>query len=181
MIKNLENEIWKTIEGFEDYQISNLGRVKSFKKWKGTNERILKPYMGKFEYSFVWLSRDKEIYQFQLYKLLYENFSGDKLKDNECIHHKNRDHSDNRLENLQKMTVSDHSKHHHTEQKNSNFGKDFSGENSGNHKLSKKEVLEIKQLLKEKKIRQKEMSDMYHISNSTISDIKCGRSWKYVL
>jgi hypothetical protein len=37
-------EIFKQIEGFEDYQISNLGRVKSFKKGR---EKILKSYIYK--------------------------------------------------------------------------------------------------------------------------------------
>jgi len=33
-------EIWKDIPGFLDYQVSNLGRVKSLKREK---EKILKP------------------------------------------------------------------------------------------------------------------------------------------
>ena len=44
-----QEEIWKTIEGFEGYQISNLGRVKSISKkvmsgvgFRITKERILK-------------------------------------------------------------------------------------------------------------------------------------------
>lgn len=36
-------EIWKDIEGYEGlYQVSSLGRVKSFHYHNGTNERILK-------------------------------------------------------------------------------------------------------------------------------------------
>lgn len=35
-------EQWKVIVGFESYRISNLGRVKSYKK--GSNGKILKPY-----------------------------------------------------------------------------------------------------------------------------------------
>ena len=34
-------EIWKDIEGYDNYMVSNLGRVKSLKFNK---ERILKPY-----------------------------------------------------------------------------------------------------------------------------------------
>ena len=36
----MEQEIWKCIEGFENYQISSYGRVKSLKNNK---ESILKP------------------------------------------------------------------------------------------------------------------------------------------
>lgn len=34
-MKKSENEIWKNIEGYDGmYQISNFGRIKSFKKYK---------------------------------------------------------------------------------------------------------------------------------------------------
>jgi len=35
------------------------------------------------------------------------------------IHHKNHDRLDNRLENLELMTVSEHAKHHHAERRGS--------------------------------------------------------------
>lgn len=35
-------EIWKEINGYnDDYFVSNIGRVKSYKKCRGINERIL--------------------------------------------------------------------------------------------------------------------------------------------
>ena len=40
----MENEIWKDIEGYENYQISSFGRVKSVKFGK---EKILKPRIKK--------------------------------------------------------------------------------------------------------------------------------------
>ena len=36
-------EVWKNISGFDDYMVSNLGRVKSFKQNK---ETILKGHIG---------------------------------------------------------------------------------------------------------------------------------------
>jgi hypothetical protein len=36
----MENEIWKTIEGCEDYQISNLGKVKNIKTNKFLNSYL---------------------------------------------------------------------------------------------------------------------------------------------
>jgi hypothetical protein len=41
-LQNLDGEIWKIIEEYPDYRVSNFGRVKSFKNCRGTNERILK-------------------------------------------------------------------------------------------------------------------------------------------
>ena len=49
----MDNEIWKGIEGYPDYQVSNLGRVKSLsrkhKVLKGfvIPEKILKPVVRK--------------------------------------------------------------------------------------------------------------------------------------
>ena len=55
------NEIWKEIEGFKDYEISNLGRVKSLKYNK---ERILKAVINTDSYLTVCLSKkNKTIHQ----------------------------------------------------------------------------------------------------------------------
>ena len=51
-----QEEIWKTIEGFESYQVSNFGRVKSFKLDK---ERILKPNIDHDNYYVVTLYKNK--------------------------------------------------------------------------------------------------------------------------
>jgi len=44
-LNDLNGEVWKEISGYNgDYFVSNLGRVKSFKKWNGTDVRILKQH-----------------------------------------------------------------------------------------------------------------------------------------
>lgn len=81
---DLNGEIWKTIKNFPDYQISSYGRIKSFKKWRGTDVRILKQREDKDEYLFVKLDKINKY----IHILLYETFNNYKLKNNECIHHK---------------------------------------------------------------------------------------------
>ncbi len=54
-INDLDGEIWKVIKDFPDYQVSNLGRVKSFKKWHGTSEKILKQSKTNYDYLCVGL------------------------------------------------------------------------------------------------------------------------------
>ena len=58
-IKNLPNEIWKPINGFSYYSVSNLGRIKAIERylpsrWKGSNikhkEKILKQTLNKDGY-----------------------------------------------------------------------------------------------------------------------------------
>jgi len=43
---------------------------------------------------------------------IMEDYIGRKLKKNECVHHKNLDRLDNRIENLQLMTIGEHSSLH---------------------------------------------------------------------
>lgn len=50
-------EVWKDIEGFEGkYQVSNMGNVRSFSRWKNGN--ILKPGTNGSGYFYVQLVKD---------------------------------------------------------------------------------------------------------------------------
>ncbi|MHA1166598.1 MAG: NUMOD4 domain-containing protein [Candidatus Hodarchaeales archaeon] len=51
-------EKWKVIEGFNSYRISNLGRIKSYKK--KSKGRILKPYLSKKGYLRIDLYGDNK-------------------------------------------------------------------------------------------------------------------------
>jgi hypothetical protein len=72
----MENVIWKPIKGFEDYQISNFGRVKSFKK---VNEKILKPGIDGAGYLSVVLSKNKKAKTKTIHQLVACAFLGHKI------------------------------------------------------------------------------------------------------
>lgn len=64
------NERWKYIEGYENsYQISNLGRVKSFKGIRGKEEIILKT-KNKKGYSVVGLYKNSKRKEFFVHRLV---------------------------------------------------------------------------------------------------------------
>ena len=64
------NEIWRTIDGFPKYQVSNLGRVKS-QDYNGTKkERILKAVKTKKGYLTVGLYSDKKYHSQQIHRLV---------------------------------------------------------------------------------------------------------------
>ena len=96
-------EVWKTIKGFEDYQISNLGNVKSLKNGK---EKILKSHPNERGYYNVDLYLSNKRKTLRIHKLVSEyflNHKGDgtmKL----VIDHIDNDKSNNRLDNLQIIT-----------------------------------------------------------------------------
>ena len=95
-------EIWKIIGGFESYEVSNLGRIKSF---KCNREKILKPCEDVHGYLHVSLHKDlkrktKNIHKLVAIAFLGHNPCGHKL----VVDHINNNKLDNNVENLQLIT-----------------------------------------------------------------------------
>lgn len=93
-------EIWKDIKDYEGlYQVSNLGRVKSFKHKK---ERILKlRFTGRYYQAELYKNESSKSYS--VHKLVAEAFipNPDNLP---CINHKDEDKSNNCVDNLEWCT-----------------------------------------------------------------------------
>ena len=96
-------EIWKTIPDYEDYQVSNLGNVKSIKWGK---ERILKTALDSKGYFNVVILKDKKQKSFRIHKLVAMAFLGHTPDGTNkiVVDHINNVRTDNRLENLQLIT-----------------------------------------------------------------------------
>jgi hypothetical protein len=194
-INNLENEIWKIIEGVPDYYVSNLGRIKSFKQDK-INGKILKCIRDSSDYLQIILYKNKKRIYKQVHRLVFENFI-EKLEEGYDAHHINEDKEDNDINNLESKPHSDHVSKHQKDKlksekhkiKMSNTRKEkfkngelnFKGENCPSHKLTEKQVVQIKLLLKEGLLKLIEIANIFNISVSTIYDIKYERTWSHVI
>ena len=91
-------EIWKDIDGFPRYKVSNLGRVKSYCK---KEEKILTPRPKHGYKTIVLAGREKSIHRLML-KAFIPNPNPDIFT---ICDHINRNSMDNRLENLRWSTT----------------------------------------------------------------------------
>ena len=166
-------EVWKSIEGFENYyQISNLGRVRSLiRKSTGTNtkkEIILKPEKlknGYLRYNFSKNSIKKRFLAHRIVaKYFIENYNNKK-----CVNHINGIRDDNRSENLEWNTHSENSIHGYIKNKRKN----------SKRKLSEKQVFEIRtKLINSKRGIGLLLAKEYNVSTFIISLIKNQKTYK---
>lgn len=90
-------EIWKTIEGYENYQVSSFGRVKSLKYDK---ERILKQEKINNGYCCVGLCKDGKKKRYLVHRLVASAFL-DNPNNYPCVNHKNEVKTENCVSNLE--------------------------------------------------------------------------------
>ena len=90
-------ETWKNIEGFDGYQISSLGRVKSVKFGK---ERILKPRKNNCGYLRVGLCEDGKQEWYLVHRLVANAFipNSNNLPE---VNHIDKDRTNNKVDNLE--------------------------------------------------------------------------------
>ena len=114
MKDTMKNEIWKDINSYNNYQVSNLGRIKSKERYVNTaygakrkiKEKILKPILDSRGYYVICLynkngkSTPKTIHR------LVGNAYIENINDYPIINHINGIKTDNRVENLEWCTQS---------------------------------------------------------------------------
>lgn len=97
-------EIWKNIEDF-NYQVSNLGRIKSLR-----SNKILQNVLGTDEYFKVCLHKDKKQYNKLIHRLVAETFIPNP-ENKPQVNHKNGNKLDNNINNLEWCTISENTQH----------------------------------------------------------------------
>ncbi len=112
-------EIWKDIDSFPGYQVSNKGRVRSFGKvtssarfeerhWK---DRIIKPKIGKDKCARVELWRGSEHKTVLVHRAEAVAFLGGSLDSDLTVNHKDGNRLNNNIDNLEWMTRGDNIRH----------------------------------------------------------------------
>lgn len=101
LCNNLENEVWKEIEGFNLYKISNLGRLKKIDK--DGSERICKQLETDKGYKYYKLQGICKWHKLRIHFLVASAFIPNK-NNNNLVNHKNGNKWDNRVDNLEWYT-----------------------------------------------------------------------------
>lgn len=99
-------EIWKPIKGYQDYEVSDLGNVRSLKYGK---VKLLKPGISR-GYYHVNLWKNGKVKNLLVHRLVVETFIG-KIPKGQVVNHINEDKSDNRLSNLEIVTQKENQNH----------------------------------------------------------------------
>lgn len=173
-------ETWKAIDGFPDYEVSDLGNVRSWKVWgrkKDDPARLLSPGTSKGGYLRVYLSRNEKVYPRSIHRLVLEAFVGPAPDDMET-RHINGNSADNRLENLEWATHMDNMQDkvaHGTLNRNRRNGNDHEWS-----KLTADDVKEIRERYSAGGITQRELAAEFNTSRANIGLIVNGKNWKKV-
>lgn len=158
-------EIWKDIKGYEGiYQVSNLGRVKSLKRYSNNNantkDRLLKPSFNKKGYLRVVLCKNGIQYNKTIHRLVAEAFIPN--PDNKPqVNHIDEDKTNNRISNLEWMT----------NKENRNHGTAIKRMCITNSKA----IICTKGDIKEKYASQKEFCLKYNLSSGHVSEVISGK------
>ena len=107
---NVIPEIWKVINGYKFYLISNHGRVKSLARSKNCTDRILRNKIKKKGYLYISLLQNNSLKYFHIHRLVASAFIANPEKKSE-VNHINCIKADNNLSNLEWCTHAENQKH----------------------------------------------------------------------
>lgn len=178
----LEEE-WRAVVGYEgSYEVSSLGRVKSLKRVLMRSdgkpypiaERILKPLKNGKGVWQVKLHKNNEQKNYIVSNLVAYSFLGPRPQGMHVLHGaKGRDYHG--IDNLSYGTA---------EQNNGpdkvRDGTINRGERQWLSKLTKEDVLEIRELLEEGTLTHTEIAARFNVHKNNISQIKTKRTWAWM-
>ena len=176
-------EIWKDIQGFEGYQVSNIGRVKRkfYKRWIELNksyasfpEHFIKPYNDKDGYLKVRLHENGKSKAFFIHRLISIAFIPNP-ENKPQVNHKDGIKDNNIVYNLEWVTASEQRQHAYDTGLQS-----AQGEKNGQSKLTREQVGEIR-IMYSYGYTQQNIADKYDISRAHVSGILNYNYWNTTL
>jgi predicted transcriptional regulator len=161
----------KQILGYDRYFVSDEGEVFSY--YKNGKVRKLNPRENIKGYLYVNLSKEGSYKSKPVHKLVADSFL-EKQCENFIVNHKDGNKLNNKLSNLEFISMSENSKHAFK----NGLASNKKGEDCNLSKLTEKQVIEIR-LLKGK-LSHREISEKFNISKSTVTQIINRTLWKHI-
>ena len=163
-------EIWKPVPGFDGYEVSDIGRVRSYRipgcSGRSVMARILELSVGPTGHIYAGFRKNGVTINGQLGNWMLLAFVGPPADNQECLHADDNP-KNNKLSNLRWGTRLENVRDRLR---------------NGRHNLAKltvDDVRKIKELLKTG-MYGKDVAAMFSISGATVSEIKTGKIWQFV-
>lgn len=161
--------MFKTLTYFPNYEINELGIIRSCK-----NKKIKSQYVGSTGYYMVTFSINNKSKPVRVHRLLALEFILN--PDNKpCVNHKDGNKLNNSLDNLEWVTHPENMKHAFK-----TGLVDNTGEKNGMSKLTEEQVKKIKLMLSDGISQYKIAKKIGGISRSSIMNIKNNHYWNHV-
>lgn len=163
-------EQWRPIEGFSGYQVSNFGRVKSFKL---KTPRIMKPELGKDGYLRIDLKNNANHKHFSIHRLVAKAFIMSEANKDQ-INHIDGHKLNNHVSNLEWCTVAENNQHA------LETGLRKSGGEHRDAKLSNAQAEQIRNMYvpADPEFGAAALADFFGVEQTTILDIVHGEHYK---
>ncbi len=174
-------EVWEKVIGYENYEVSNLGNVKTLKRnyWNGRGWCVRKEKLIKIQfdtnYSCVGLYKKDSLKgkTILLHRIVAIAFIPN--PDNKpCVNHIDGNKRNNNVDNLEWCTHSENTKH----ACRTGLILPTNGEINGMSRLTEKDILEIRGF--EKGTNQRLIAEKYNVTRNTICSIINRRAWKHI-
>jgi hypothetical protein len=170
----IDVEEWRPIDGWPDYAVSNLGRVRSNRKWNWGYRppRILKPGRRR-GYPFVKLYGDDRQQQISIHYLVCVAFHGQKPPDKDEVAHGDSNPGNNAASNLRWAT------HAENNDDRKRHGTLLVGEQTSSAKLTEQDVKRIAELIASG-ARDVDIAAKFGASAKSVTGIRTGKSWSWL-
>lgn len=173
-------EIWKQIKNEPGYEVSSLGRVRSYRV-KGYNRQFnARPLYRKVDISY-WGYPEVRLFvggtskKYRIHRLVAEAFLPN-VETKQEVNHIDGDKTNNAVGNLEWVTRSENMEHVFRILKKPTMR----GGRNGRARLKDHDVQSIKELWVTGKVRQKDLASKFHVARSTINAIVNNYNWKHL-
>lgn len=170
----MTNEVWRVVEDYPNYSVSNLGRVRRDKPGLGTYPgRILKTHRNARGYHLAYMCWDGKRRGVILSRIVCIAFHGRPPAEDSQVDHLDFDTSNNRADNLEWVSPDENHRRRFA------AGRGLAGERNNRAKLTEEQAREIKARCANGESFSVVASD-YGVSGWTASQIASGRRWGHL-